>query len=432
MKRIFIESLGVLFICFTLAIFAYEWLVYGVTTDYEFLLEDNEALAHQQLLQNIADNQGIPVAIRAMQAFSVQTEQLFRIHQPVEQLPTSVSIAFNQNDHNRIYFDDDRKLWFKLAGSESVFSYTPDPQSMIRKKVQLENNLVWIFLAISFVIYGLINIFLIFRRVRLLEQTTIQFAKGNLTVRASTSSANALGTLNQTFNEMAKRIMHLIESNRSLTNAVAHELRTPLFRIQWQAELLKETTLGCEQLSTIQEIIADTEEMEQMIDELLHYAKMESSKQKLVTERLDLKVILDVAKKRWQKETKQSVNLDIHFNSSKLLLNADKKLLIRALDNVVRNALKFTHSRVLIEYEEEGSFIIIRIHDDGPGVSEEHKAHIFEPFYVADKARNKGASGYGLGLSIVEKVCAQHKGSIDVAESAQLNGALFILKFPCG
>ncbi|WP_339140849.1 sensor histidine kinase [Pseudoalteromonas galatheae] len=430
MRRIFVESLLVLFICFIVAVFAYEWLVYGITTDYEFLLEDYEAIAHQQLLQNIADNQGIEAAKSAMQQFSTQTEQLFTIYHSVAQLPASVATALNQSNPTHIFFDDNRTLWFKLTGYAAFFSYTPDSQSIIRAKVELENNLFLIFLAISFVIFGLINIFLIYRRVRLLEQATIRFAQGDLASRADTSGSSSLGTLNRTFNDMASRIMHLVESNRALTNAVAHEMRTPIFRIQWQAELLKETALNSEQMSTIQEVIADTEEMEQMIDELLHYTKLENSGQRLVMEKFDLSALINRAKHRWQKERRHNIALDIRFNSSKVFVIADKKLLTRALDNVIRNAFKFAKSKVRVVCSEQNNHIEIFIHDDGPGVDKKHKTHIFEPFYVADQARNKGVSGYGLGLSIVQKICEQHRGSITVSDSEEFGGALFTLKLP--
>ena len=77
---------------------------------------------------------------------------------------------------------------------------------------------------------------------------------------------------------MADRIHRLIESNRSLTNAVAHELRTPIFRIQWQAEMLKDTPAkrSLKQRTIVESIVEDTEEMEKMVDELLYYAKLDS------------------------------------------------------------------------------------------------------------------------------------------------------------
>ncbi|MDN3685736.1 HAMP domain-containing protein [Vibrio sinaloensis] len=77
------------------------------------------------------------------------------------------------------------------------------------------------------------------RRLNNLEQVTVAFANGDLHKRASEKNSIKLGTLNHSFNVMADKICDLINSNKSLTNAVAHELRTPIFRIQWQADIFK-------------------------------------------------------------------------------------------------------------------------------------------------------------------------------------------------
>jgi len=209
-------------------------------------------------------------------------------------------------------------------------------------------------------------------------------------------------------------------------------LRTPVFRIQWQAELLKDTSLSNEQRATVESIVEDTEEMEQMVDELLYYAKLDNSRLELVRESLLPADILNNTMNRWMKETDLNIHLSQPqvIDNSTLYIEADRRLINRALDNLVRNAFKYARTQVLIEVAADNNKLRIAIHDDGPGVGEEHKAHLFEPFYVGNKARNKAKSGHGLGLSIVKKICEQHDATIEIERSQTLQGALFIMTFP--
>ncbi|TKF32888.1 HAMP domain-containing protein [Vibrio kanaloae] len=425
MRRIFLESLIGLLVCFMSGIVAYEISVYQLNTDYEYVLEDYEAAAHQQLIENIAKNQGLEAAHQAINQFVETTRNKLVTFSPDDEIPSPVSEFFSTNPNTFIFHDDERDLWFRLASSDNTYHYLPDNEAFVRQKIELEDDLIWLFFLASFILYGLCHLFIIFHRVKKLEAATLRFAEGDLSTRAETSSGIAIGSLNKSFNLMADRIHRLVESNRSLTNAVAHELRTPIFRIQWQAEMLKDTQLNAEQESTIESIVEDTEEMEKMVDELLYYAKLDSTDLENLQQPLEIRDFLGHAIIRWNKETE--LNIDLSLPKQAQLIKADETLLNRALDNLVRNAMKFARSRVLIEASEHQDQLQIAVHDDGDGVAQEHQARLFEPFYVGDKARNKAKSGHGLGLSIVEKICAQHSATVEVGQSQTLKGAVFTI-----
>lgn len=428
MRRIYLESIFGLIACFMASLFLYEITVYQLNTDYEFILQDYEAQAYQELIDNIAENQGLDAAHQTMDRFASTAKGKVTIYTPIDILPDDVDQYFSTHPEKTIYHDEDRLLWFRLSNGENVYFYEPDEQSMVRQKVELEDDLVMVFLLVGFMTYGIGHLIIIFRRVKRLEQATLRFSEGDFSVRAETKGGKAIGTMNRSFNLMADRISHLIESNRSLTNAIAHELRTPVFRIQWQAEMLKETNLDSEQATKIDSIIEDTEEMEQMVDELLHYARLDRGQLELDKEPILLGTFLKHAISRWNKESNLTVRLD--SPEQNVQLNADKKLLNRALDNLVRNAFKFASSEVLITIKSEANVVSIDVHDDGPGVPKEHRKHLFEPFYTADKSRNRTNSGYGLGLSIVKKICEQHNADVRITESNILGGALFTIRFP--
>jgi len=429
MRRIYIESIIGILVCFLGGVMAYEMAVFQLTTDYEYLLEDYEATAHQELIQRIADTQGFDGALNAMSQFADTSRQKLKTFPNMASVPEFVREYFRVNIEMNIYFDDDRDMWLRLANIEPIFLYTPDEDTLIRQKVDLESSLMWVFFISSFVLYGVVHVLIIYRRVKKLEQATLSFALGDLSVRADTSSKNAIGSLNHSFNVMADRIRQLIESNRALTNAVAHELRTPIFRIQWQAELLKETNLNDHQNETVQSIVEDTEEMEQMVDELLCYTKLDTQYMELDRQSISSLMILESAASRWRKETQLDIAI-VGGEQEARELFVDKKLLTRALDNIVRNAIKFAETKIIIEVGEREGVSFIDIHDDGPGIDEQHISQLFDPFYVGSKARNKAKSGHGLGLSIVKKICEQHEAQVEVGRSKKLNGALFTLSFP--
>jgi two-component system sensor histidine kinase RstB len=429
MRRIYLESLFGLLACFIGSIVLYELSVYQLNTDYEYLLEDYEAQAYQQLLDNIARHQGLDSAHDAMQEFAQTERSKITIHSGKPGAPDEVITYFNLNPEHTIFYDEERLLWFRLSIGDNIYQYTSDEEALVHQKVELEDNLAWLFLLGGFILYCFGYLIIILRRIQPLEQATLAFAEGDLSSRAETKSSKALGTLNRSFNLMADKISHLLESNRSLTNAVAHELRTPVFRIQWQAELLKETALDNEQLTAVSSIVEDTEEMEQMIDELLHFARLESGRFELQPESIALDDFLPHSLSRWQKESPLTITL-IMPEHGKVSLFADKRLLGRALDNLVRNAFKFADSQVQVQLLAGSREITLEVHDDGPGVAPEYREHLFDPFYVADKARNKGKSGHGLGLSIVKKICEQHGATVAVDSSPELRGARFTIRFP--
>lgn len=425
MRRIFLESLLGLLVCFMAGLVAYEISVYQLNTDYEYVLEDYEAAAHQQLIENISKNQGLEAAQQAMNQFVETTRNKLVTFSPDDEIPSPVSEFFSTNPNTFVFHDDERDLWFRLASSDNTYHYLPNSEAFVRQKIELEDDLIWLFFLASFILYGVCHLFIIFRRVKKLESATLAFAEGDLSSRAETSSGVAIGSLNKSFNLMADRIHRLIESNRSLTNAVAHELRTPIFRIQWQAEMLKDTPLNESQQETVDSIVEDTEEMEKMVDELLYYAKLDSCDLENLQQPLEINDFLNDAMTRWIKDTELDINLSLPEQPYEIL--ADEILLNRALDNLVRNAMKFARSQVLIETSAHQEQLKIAVHDDGDGVTQEHQARLFEPFYVGDKARNKAKSGHGLGLSIVEKICAQHNATVEVGQSQALKGAVFTI-----
>ncbi|WP_135456743.1 ATP-binding protein [Vibrio echinoideorum] len=425
MRRIYFEYLAGLTVIFLVSIYSYAFIVYKLSTDYEYILRDHEAEAYQELIDVVYREKGLLETQNLLKSYADKTRQNLRI-MPFDNAPELVRKAFQQQGRN-VYYHDEYFLWLRLVGSDELYELSKNKDSYLRKQIKFENRLIWVFAITGFAFSGLFLVLRIKRRLNNLEMATVAFSHGELLERASEKNSIKLGTLNRSFNVMADKIRDLINSNKSLTNAVAHELRTPIFRIQWQAELLSDLAPTQQQSKAIARILADTEEMEDMVDELLYYARLERGGFELLRQPIDANEWLNERCSIWEKETK----LDIIKVPLKVPASfyVDLKLFNRAVDNIVRNAFKFADTKIVIELWYTDNEFVIEVHDDGKGVEAEHWPYLFDPFYSANAARNKGKTGHGLGLAIVKQVCDRHQAHVTVGES-YMDGACFALSFP--
>ncbi len=425
MRRIYFEYLAGLTVIFLVSIYSYAFIVYKLSTDYEYILRDHEAEAYQELIDVVFREKGLLETQNLLKSYADKTRQNLRII-PFDNAPELVRKAFQQQGRN-VYYHDEYFLWLRLVGSDDLYELSKNKNSYLRKQIKFENRLIWVFAITGFAFSGLFLVWRIKRRLNNLEMATVAFSHGDLLERASEKNSIKLGTLNRSFNVMADKIRDLINSNKSLTNAVAHELRTPIFRIQWQAELLSDLAPTPQQSKAIARILADTDEMEDMVDELLYYARLERGGFELLKQPIDANEWLSERFSIWEKET----TLDLIKVPLKIPASfyVDLKLFNRAVDNIVRNAFKFADTKIVIELWYTDNEFVIEVHDDGKGVEAEHWPFLFDPFYSANAARNKGKTGHGLGLAIVKQVCDRHHAQVTVGES-YLDGACFALSFP--
>lgn len=426
MRRIYLESLIGLLVLFTASIFAYEYIVYQLNPDYDYALEEKEGEAFRDMVLSIYQHQGKQAAIDIMERYVEQTAKTLFIFTSAE-VPKDVSEFFAHNhSHTHVYYDEERRFWFTLVEPDVVFYISPDLETEIRKAIEFDDDMLWGFILAGFSIYSLCLIVFLSRRVRLLENATVKFAQGDFNVRAPTQGRDAVGTLNSSFNYMAEKISNLITSNCFLTNAVAHDLRTPIFRIQWQAEMLQDQQLTQQQHDKITSIIEDTEEMERMVDELLYFAKMERPETELALETISLAPFSQQLIARIPNSRAIPIRLS---TSPQLEIDADRALLNRGVTNLLTNAVKYAHSEIQMSLSEQQQHIVITIEDDGKGIAREHWPSIFQPFYSADASRNKEISGFGLGLAIVDLIVKKHRGHVEVGKSI-LGGAKFTILLP--
>ncbi|WP_046383645.1 ATP-binding protein [Pseudomonas veronii] len=226
------------------------------------------------------------------------------------------------------------------------------------------------------------------------------------------------------FNQMAERIESLIANQRELTNAVSHELRTPIARLSFELDQLKQQADPRQSLALITDMYADLGELEEMVSELLTYASLERGATQVTQENIEAH--------SWLDSVIGSVALEAEAEGVQLSLRTcevdfiqiEPRFMARAVINLLRNAIRYAERRVEVSLVKFGSGYEVRVCDDGPGIPEEGRAKIFQPFIRLDASRDRRTGGFGLGLALVQRVCQWHGGQVQVFDS-EWGGASF-------
>jgi two-component system sensor histidine kinase RstB len=258
-----------------------------------------------------------------------------------------------------------------------------------------------------------------------LEQAATRLACGQFSARAVLPANSGVRRVGQAFNRMADSIVELLASKKALTNAVAHELRTPLARLRYRLALLEDSVASPARLA----MERDLDAIDKLIEELLLHAKLDRPEVPLSPAAIAAAEWID---ERMREQAALAPQLEWSRDpaiESLPPLSADRHLLTRALDNLLSNARRYTTSRVYVSLRIEAERQVLIVDDDGPGVPEEERLRIFSAFVRLDKSRARATGGHGLGLAIVERIARAHQGTITV-ETSPLGGARFELAWP--
>jgi signal transduction histidine kinase len=240
--------------------------------------------------------------------------------------------------------------------------------------------------------------------------TADRFGRGDLAARVHLPSRkDEIGDLGQTFNAMAARIQTLLVAERRLLQDVSHELRSPLARLAFAAELARTAP---DRAAAIDRLKRELDCLSSLVASLLEVTRAEGDPlaDKLELVRLD-HVLTDVVESCTLEAEARGCRLTLS-GSSAAMIQANRELLRRALDNVVRNGLQYSApgSEIDITRRDVGDETVICIRDHGPGVPNHLLRQIFEPFYRV--ARRPSTGGVGLGLSIVRRIVDLHNGTV--------------------
>jgi two-component system sensor histidine kinase CpxA len=229
------------------------------------------------------------------------------------------------------------------------------------------------------------------------------------------SRKDELGDLVRDFNAMAAKTEHLISSQRQLLYDVSHELRSPLARMNVALDLLRGRVRDDPALDRME---IDLQRLNEIIGRLLTVAKLEATSALQAPVRVDLsELVSSVVSDADFEAQERGSRVDI-VQTANLTVPGDPNLLRSAIENVLRNSVRFTRTGTAVEVvlrtkqTISADEAILSIRDRGPGVPEEELTNIFRPFYRVTDARSRDSGGTGLGLAIAERIVHLHGGSI--------------------
>lgn len=254
---------------------------------------------------------------------------------------------------------------------------------------------------------------------------------GDYSRRVRTRSRDEVGQLAHAFNRMSGELAFLEQSRRDLVANVSHELKTPITAIRAHLENLAD---GVEQpdQATLQVMLAQTERLGRLVDQLLDLSRLESGEVPLHLRPIALAPL--VAGVMSEISIGRAVT-DIALANDvpeELIVDADEERLHQVVFNLVDNAVRFTPpgGSVTIDAERRDDRVRVRVHDTGVGVAPEHLPRLFERFYRADPSRSReDGGGTGIGLAIARSIVEGHGGRI-TAESEPGHGAVFTFDLP--
>lgn len=297
----------------------------------------------------------------------------------------------------------------------------------------------WIGLAAAAAIVVLVSVLSValirrnlLARVHVINRTASAIVRGQLSSRLpARGGGDEFDILAQTVNGMLDQIEQLIHGVRNVSNAIAHDLRTPLAELRSRLEELTLTRPPREvAFSQIDTAVADVDRVIAIFNALLRLAEIDTGARRSGFVQVDVaKVASDAAEFYQPVAELRGVALSFH-SSNELMRAGDPLLLAQAIGNLIENALKFAQDKGTISVSAvrraDGAIELI-VADDGPGIPDEEKSRVTERFYRGDASR--GTPGVGLGLSLVAAVARLHDGSLEFADNNPgLRAALILLR----
>lgn len=237
---------------------------------------------------------------------------------------------------------------------------------------------------------------------------------------------DGISRLARTMNAMLERVQQATDRQRQFVADASHELRGPLTRIRSALEVSLSYPASVPPEESYRELLTDTKELQQLVDDLLFLARSESG----VHPRPDTTVDLDdlVLEQASRLRARGQVQTDVQAVSAGRV-TGDPHQLARAIANLVSNAERYATTTVAFELHESAGTTVLVIADDGPGISEDQRQAVFARFTRLDSSRSREAGGAGLGLAIVHDIVARHRGTV-VVTAAHPTGTRIVMSFP--
>ncbi len=360
----------------------------------------------QQLLENISNESNLPIETRPTDQWQLSEGALTVLHK------------------GETWVEDwEEDLVYRLIDGDVVARI--GPMGTIESVMDVD-GLDQFFLFVVMGGFTLLGAGWLQYRLKKLEQATMQFSNGQLDFRAPTGYLS-VGGINQAFNSMAERLERLFLSHRHLTNAVSHELRSPIMRIRFQLEMLSDAKDDETRQPHFIGISDDIDDMDTLVDEMLSYARMERTEPLLQLNNVNIHSWL--AEQCNHLGCEVTTPIELQLPPEPIRVEADPVLLARLFRNLVCNAGRFARHRIVVGFASERLSCQLWVDDDGPGIPESQRGGLFEPFTRLEESRSKQHGGFGLGLAIAAQIARCHRGTLEI-QTSTYGGTRMLLTLP--
>lgn len=261
------------------------------------------------------------------------------------------------------------------------------------------------------------------KQLRAVERTALAIAGGDFSARIQEKSRNTI-QLSRAFNTMADRVQDSLRAQKELLQSVSHELRTPLARIRFASELVRTANSEEKRIERIDAIETATDQLDDLVGELLTYARFDSEAETKEREIVDVgELVQEVVETH--RPLAPAIDIQIVTDLAPHPFSTNRDGLARAIGNLVGNACKYAESNVTVIAEGNSDGLVVTVDDDGDGIDVEQRERVFEPFSRATDA----LPGYGLGLALVRRICRRLNGDV-VIDDSPLGGARLKITLP--
>jgi two-component system, OmpR family, sensor histidine kinase CpxA len=271
-----------------------------------------------------------------------------------------------------------------------------------------------------------------------LRAATRQLSAGDLTARSGAPPSrrrDEVAGLMRDFDTMAERLEKLVQAQSRLLNDISHELRSPLARLNVALGLARRRS-GAESDDMLERIELEASRLNELIGRILTLARLEDGEQKVPRTPVPLnELVLSVAADAEFEAQARHCHVRTEIPEAGWEVRGNASLLHSAIENVVRNAIRYTHEGGSVEIRLQrvesatGPEALLQVTDCGPGVPEDALEKMFEPFYRLDDARGRLTGGVGLGLAIAQRAVRFHGGRVSASNRAE-GGLLVKIHLP--
>ena len=330
---------------------------------------------------------------------------------PMESVPREL-----EDDDGKIYY-----LWNSsvLHGAIRLGPFEPAHESVVVRFLPV------LFYASILLIVGL-WLRPLLRDLRVLTVASQKFATDYREPLDTASRTTQLTSLATNLDDMSARVSQLIQSQKEMTAALSHEMRTPLARVRFAAAVL-EGEVDENLRAQLRAVNADVQQIDDLISDMLDYARLDHPGLRMNCQVIPLAPWLRQVVSSCPPHQKAVSTIQHEGIESAWM---EPRLMELALSNLLANALRYAREKVSITVMRERDLYRLVVEDDGKGIPEDDRTSIFRAFTRLDDSRNRDTGGFGLGLAIVARIAALHRGRVTAESSANLGGARLALEWP--